>query len=412
MTSLIEKLKKQQKAYSDKKEKVEYLDVYTFDQAGAYRGMFYAGPDQIHVFTSDVSSQNRSDLELDNTLVHEYGHRENADVYHLAMSPGQVFRVNRCDEVGQKIRELVLRRNEYLKTGNIDVFDDLNDDFSYYADAVKSGEITPLESARDVHSFDREMSFIMNKTMEEWNKKYGKSYEEQNTNIAKEYFCRVGKYARSNEQNYDKALEQILTIGGVNFNKYRETDFSCNSDEILKISETVQNGNEAEIAALRQELIDEGVSVIPSLQATKRQQKKGYLTRHNPKSALELEEDSGEQIITVEEKIKNLKELGWIDGSESPEELKEFLEMIKQDKETKVVYKETPKEREIPDLSDDKFIVKPSEKREKSSQSRAERLKELRGLGENRSDLGGGAGRIMRQKINDGFSFARQNCRD
>ena len=29
MTSLIEKLKKQQKAYSDKKEKVEYLDVYT-----------------------------------------------------------------------------------------------------------------------------------------------------------------------------------------------------------------------------------------------------------------------------------------------------------------------------------------------------------------------------------------------
>ncbi len=83
----------------------------------------------------------------------------------------------------------------------------------------------------------------------------------------------MGKYARSDEQNYNKALERILTIGGVNFNKYRETDFKCNSDEILKISETVQKGNEAEIAALRQELIDEGIAVIPSLQATNRQKR-------------------------------------------------------------------------------------------------------------------------------------------
>ena len=45
MTSLIEKLKKQQKAYSDKKEKVEYLDVYTSGPAGVYKGMFYAGAD-------------------------------------------------------------------------------------------------------------------------------------------------------------------------------------------------------------------------------------------------------------------------------------------------------------------------------------------------------------------------------
>lgn len=89
MTSLIEKLKKQQKAYSDKKEKVEYLDVYTSGPAGVYKGMFYAGTDQIYVFTSDSSTQNRSELELDATLVHESGHREGADVYHLAMSPSK-----------------------------------------------------------------------------------------------------------------------------------------------------------------------------------------------------------------------------------------------------------------------------------------------------------------------------------
>lgn len=301
-------------------------------------------------------------MELDATLVHESGHRENADVYHLAMSPEQVFRVDRFDEVGQKIRELVLRRNEYLKTGNIEVFNDDSKDFSYYADAVKNGEITPFESARDIRSFDREMSFIMNQTMEEWNNKYGRFYEKQSAAKAKEYFCRVGKYARSDEQNYNKALERILTIGGVNFNKYRETDFKCNSDEILKISETVQKGNEAEIAALRQELIDEGITVIPSLQATNRQKKKGYLTRHNPKSVIELEEDSGEQIVTVEEQIENLKELGVIDESESPEDLEDLKESME---DFKYMYKKTPKKKKIPDLSDDKFIAKPAEKREK-----------------------------------------------
>ncbi len=407
MTSLIEKLKKQQKAYSDKKKKVEYLDVYTSDQESEYKGTFHPKNNHIRVYTSNVSPQNRSELELDATLVHESGHRENADVYHLAMSPEQVFRVNLCDEVGQKIRELVLRRNEYLKTGNIEVFNDLNKDFSYYADAVKSGEITPLESARDIQSFDREMSFIMNKTMEEWNNKYGELYELQNYITAKEYFCRVGKYARSDEQNYNKALERILTIGGVNFNKYRETDFKCNDDEILKISKTVQNGNEAEIAALLSEQREEMMwfgGVIPSLRAKKRQQKKGYLTRYNPKSAIELKKYYSEE--TLEDIIKHYKSSGDI------KRVKELEEIKKSRGNIKFEHKETPKKKKIPDLSDDKFIVKPSEKREKSSQSRAERLKELRGLGENWNDLGGGAGRIMRQKINDGFNFAQQNFRD
>lgn len=407
MTSLIEKLKKQQKAYSDKKKKVEYLDVYTSDQESEYKGTFHPKNNHIRVYTSNVSPQNRSELELDATLVHESGHRENADVYHLAMSPEQVFRVNLCDEVGQKIRELVLRRNEYLKTGNIEVFNDLNKDFSYYADAVKSGEITPLESARDIQSFDREMSFIMNKTMEEWNNKYGELYELQNYITAKEYFCRVGKYARSDEQNYNKALERILTIGGVNFNKYRETDFKCNDDEILKISKTVQNGNEAEIAALLSEQREEMMwfgGVIPSLRAKKRQQKKGYLTRYNPKSAIELKKYYSEE--TLEDIIKHYKSSGDI------KRVKELEEIKKSRGNIKFEHKKTPKKKKIPDVSDDKFIAKPAEKREKTSQDRAERLKELRGLGTSRDNLGGGAGRIMRQKINDGFNFAQQNFRD
>ena len=171
----------------------------------------------------------------------------------------------------------------------------------------------------------------------------------------------------------------------------------------------MQKGNEAEIAALRQELIDEGIAVIPSLQATNRQKKKGYLTRHNPKSVIELEEDSGEQIVTVEEQIENLKELGLIDESESPEDLEDLKESME---DFKYMYKKMPKKKKIPDVSDDKFIAKPAEKREKTSQDRAERLKELCGLGTSRDNLGGGAGRIMRQNVNGSFGVVRQNFRD
>lgn len=104
-----------------------------------------------------------------------------------------------------------------------------------------------------------------------------------------------------------------------------------------------------------------------------------------------------------------MKELGLIDESESPEDLEDLKESME---DFKYMYKKTPKKKKIPDVSDDKFIAKPAEKREKTSQDRAERLKELRGLGTSRDNLGGGAGRIMRQKINDGFNFAQQNFRD
>lgn len=64
------------------------------------------------------------------------------------------------------------------------------------------------------------------------------------------------------------------------------------------------------------------------------------MTRHNPKSVIKLEEDSGEQIVTVEEQIENLKELGLIDESESPEDLEDLKESME---DFKYMYKKTPK---------------------------------------------------------------------
>lgn len=407
MTILTEKLREQEKLYSEKKKKIEYNHVHTSGYEPLFRGAFDYSGGQISVFTSDIGSQNQSDIELMATLAHEYGHKENADVYHMEMSSEQIYKVNQCDEVGGKMRELLVRRNEYLKTGDISVFNDLNNDFSYYSEAVANGEIDPFKSVGDRNSFDKEMSFIMNRTMEEWQKKYGQAYDEQSTAIAKEYFCRVGKYAQHNDTNYNKALTQILNIGGVDFNRYRTQDFHCNSEKVCELGSIVRQGDEMQIAAARQKLIDEGISVVPSLRATSKQMKNGYLTRHNPHSFSPLKKSSEEVLVTKEEKIKNLTNAGFLDGTEDAG----YLEAIGCDKDTLIKNEQTPEKQKIPDLSDKNFIVKPqkitqtsSEKTETSKtestrQSIRQKIQNLRGFGKNNSDFGNGAGKIMQRQF-------------
>ena len=410
MSTFIEKLKEQEKLYSNERKKVEYSHIHTSGYQEILRGGFQPATEQINIYTSDVGKQNASDIEFTTALVHENGHEENANVYHLEMSPEQIFNVAECDEIGQKIRELIFRRNEYLKNGDPAVFNDLNGDFSYYADALAQGKIDPFKSAHDAQSFDTEMSFIMNQTMEEWQKKYGEFYNTQNTAQAEEYFCRVGALAQANEDNYNKAINQILNIGGVNFNQYRTHEFRNVSEEISELGEIVRRGDAAEINATRQKLIDEGVSVIPSLQATSKQKNQGYITRYNHHSALPLEKSSEEMVITKEEKIQNFTDMGILDGSED----QEFLELIGADKDTVVKYEATPEKKKIPDLSDEDFIVKPdktmtqsaSEGAKHSADATVQRLKELRGLGENSGKLGSGAGKIMQRQLDNRIALA------
>lgn len=408
METLIAKLKEQEKLYCEEKKKIEYLEVHYDNIEGVLKGSFQAATEEIKAYTSDISKMNLSELDLMATLVHENGHRENADIYHLEMSPEQIYNINQYDELGQKIRELLFRRNEYLKSGDINVFNNESKDFSYYSDALMKKEIDPYESARDPNSFTKEMSFIMNEVMNEWQQKYAPFYDEQNTSVAKEYFCRTGQYARTNDENYDKAIKQILTIGGVDFNQYRTRDFQCHSAEIKKLNEIAQNGDKAQIAAAREKLIREGVTVIPSLQATPSQKRNGYLTRHNPRSSLSLEKDAGKIVITKEEKIAALTKQGIFDGTEDEKD----LEMFGCNKDMVIHYKETPKKKKIPDLSDENFIVKPSAKNVESSSNGAEnsqkttaspsvakRLKELRGLVKRDESLGNGAGKIMQKQL-------------
>lgn len=273
MSTLTDELKKQQKIYNNKKKSVEYLHIHSSEKE-IYKGIYHPSANQIHIITTDKDARNRSETERVSSLVHENGHKENSNVYHLQMSPSQIYQVNQCDEIGQTIRKLLYRRNEYLKTKDLDVFNEFDKKFSFYIEAINNKEISPSEAAHDREKFDQEMSFIMNKTQEQWNKEYGTIYDDQSNLCAKEYFCRVSHHALPNENNYNKAINQILTIGGVNFNQYRKQDFTCDSDEINQISKLVQTGNQAQINTMRQNLIDEGVPVHAALQASPQQKKK------------------------------------------------------------------------------------------------------------------------------------------
>lgn len=410
MTDLVEELKKQQKLYSDKKKEIEYLNVYTQEVENSLNGAYFFDTDRIMLYTSGVGKQNKSEIELTSTLVHENGHDEINHLYHLGMSPEEIHKLNKCDEISQNMRMLLYRRNEYLKTGDINVLNDVNGNFSFYKKAIESGEISPIASSQDKESFDKEMSLIMNGTMDMWNKKYEEAYETQLDGVSKEYFIRVGEKAQSNPKNYNKAVNEMLTIGGVNFNDYRQKDFTCNSEFAKHLTEVAKSGDKEQISHLQNEFKKE-IKATPVKDVRWRDRRKGYVTKYDSNAKEELEANSGILVITPEAKIKNLENLGLLDGSEEDQEL---IKSLGCDKASEVHYTNTPETKEIPDVSDDNFIKQPTKE-----SKLAERLQELRGLKSGEKSIGGGAASLlnknrfvandiqMQKAINDKIKYAR-----
>ncbi len=384
MTDLVEELKKQQKLYSDKKKEIEYLNIYTPDYVSSAKGSYLDFADQIKIFTSDLANYHQTDLDLTSTLVHENGHDEVAHVYHLGMGPKELYKVAQCDEISQNIRSLLYQRNEYLRTGDIKTLDSVDGRFSFYKEAVEKGEISPILSSQDKESFDKEMSLIMNGTMDMWNKKFNPYYKTQLDLLTKEYIARVGEKAQPNPKNYNKAINEMLTIGGVNFNKYRQQDFTCDSELAKDLTELIETGEKEDIAYVQKEFKKE-VSTIPTEKVKWRDRRKGYVSKYDTSAREELKASSG----TIVEDLGNGKSY-------------------------EIDYTQTPETKEIPDLSDDEFIKQPTKE-----SKLAERLQELRGLKSGEKSIGGGAASLlnknrfiandiqMQKAINDKIKYAR-----
>lgn len=158
-------------------------------------------------------------------ITHEQKHRDNYNqgMYVYAMSVEQAYKVCMHDEISACMASLIYLRDEYLKTGDISVFNEDGSRFSFYVDAIKNGEINPFSNSKE--DFDKEMSLIVNGTRDMWVKTYASNnYLNAHITKAKYYGEEDGTHAEFYDQNYERAKKIAYTIGGVDFTEYMDKD--------------------------------------------------------------------------------------------------------------------------------------------------------------------------------------------
>ena len=157
-------------------------------------------------------------------LVHEQKHRDNSTqgMYRYAVSAEQVFKLNVHNEISANIASLIYLRDEYLRTGDISVFDKESKRYKFYVDAIKSGEIDPFSNYKE--NFDKEMALIANGTRDMWVRHFGNSYFDGHINKAELLGDRIKQRAMFYDQNYERAKKIVYTIGGVDFTEYMDKD--------------------------------------------------------------------------------------------------------------------------------------------------------------------------------------------
>ena len=177
-------------------------------------------------------------------IIHEQKHRDNYNqgMYAYALSVEQAYKIDMHDEISANMASLIYLRDEYLRTGDISVFDECGMRFSFYTDAIKNGEINPFSNSKE--DFDKDMSLIANGTRDMWVKYYRRTaYVELNSNSALCYGEKNGTHAEFYDQNYERAKKIAYTIGGVDFTKYMDKDVEIPEEgkkRILPVSQLVK----------------------------------------------------------------------------------------------------------------------------------------------------------------------------
>ena len=233
--SLADDLKKQTKNFRTKK--IDYqVDTLRYDEFTLATPLGYYHPDKGTITINyGESSKWMRNLEeklpwirkeindQDVILYHEQKHRSNADKgfqsKNISVSPEQYYKLCMANEISANMAELVYLREEYIKTGDIHLFDKDGNRFSFYKEAVQKGEIDPLSS--DPKDFEKDMSLIMDGTQEMWMNRFAKIYSADHIDMTEWYLKYGSGNFKENESEYQKQLDIAYTIGGVNFKQYR-----------------------------------------------------------------------------------------------------------------------------------------------------------------------------------------------
>lgn len=260
MGNLGDTLRKQKKETQQQLDRYKNID-FQVDTLSAYTGAgAYFTAHRGNITRNHFENETNQWQESLQFMAHEEKHRSNYNkgMYAYATSVEQTYKLNMHDEISANIVELLELREEYLRTGDINVFTkndlpvyDENGNripgknmqrFKFYQDALRKKEINP--SNTNQADFDKEMSLIMNGTQQMWLEKLSEPYAPQNNSYALANYQRAGTRMKPNEENYQRGLDIAYTIGGVNFKKYMQHDVECHDTQVKQIDQNIAKGLE------------------------------------------------------------------------------------------------------------------------------------------------------------------------
>ena len=236
MVELTEEQKASMEAAAKEREKrvveVQYDTVknttsYASSGWGAVRVNHVKGEDEFNNLANSTP-----------VIEHEVKHNDNNDrgIYAYPMSQEQIYKVNMHDEISANMAELVYLRDQYLKTGDISIFEkEFDGCFAFYAEAIKNGTIEP--NSDDPEKFAQEMAFMVNGTQKMWMDIFSESYIEQNAAASIEFNDPEGKYKQFYDENYAKAVKSCYNIGGIDFSLYMQQDVEIPQAGLEKMEE-------------------------------------------------------------------------------------------------------------------------------------------------------------------------------
>lgn len=263
--------------------------------------------------------------QSDYTLLHEQKHRDNNNqgLFEYPVSPEQAYKLEMYDEISAMTTELIALRDEYIRTGDISVFDKDDSRFHFYKEAIEKGKINPRSNTKE--DFDKDMHLIANGTKNMWMQKWAPTemYIDECASNAVYYGDMTGKYAQYYDQNYERGKKIALTIGGVDFTQYLDNDVEIPEAGRKKIENLpyISNTNADNLKNLSNQELTKKFNIPAYDGSMSLQQYQDYLQHYfmseslnsaalqnieNDKSALATMKQAGTENIKANEALINL----------------------------------------------------------------------------------------------------------
>ena len=209
---------------SDKLRNIEFQVDTVADTKGASA---YYTPNRNAItanYKKDYKEALNNYMQSRETITHEQKHRDNYQkgMFAWPVSSEQAYKLEMHDEISAMMTEIISLRDEYIKTGDIHVFDALPKS-KFYTDAIKNGEIKPGSPYQE--DFDKEMRLLVNGSRKVWLENWGNDFYVKNgVSSGLCYGDHSGAYAKYHDQNYEQGKKIAYTIGGVDFTQYIDKD--------------------------------------------------------------------------------------------------------------------------------------------------------------------------------------------